>query len=79
MLWNDVTLEGLSKRKKHTKWPSALTHNEINNEIMEWTKQRLNEQWNDETLKGWSNSVNHTKWTCALTYDEMNIHVQWGE
>ena len=28
--WNDETLEGLSKSVKHTKWPSALTYDEMN-------------------------------------------------
>ena len=27
---NDETLEGLSKSVKHTKWPSALTYDEMN-------------------------------------------------
>ena len=34
MYWNDVTLEGLSKSVKHTKWPSELEHDEMNNEMM---------------------------------------------
>ena len=50
--WNDVTLEGLSKSVKHTKCPSALVHDEINNEMMIKTIKWWNEQWNDETLEG---------------------------
>ena len=61
---------------KHTKWPSALTYDEINNEMMKWTMKLWNEQWNDETLKGLSKSVKQTKWPSALAYDEMNIHVK---
>ena len=30
MWWNDITLKGLSKSVKHTKWPSALTYDEMN-------------------------------------------------
>ena len=30
MLLNDVTLEVLSKSVKNTKWPSALTYEEMN-------------------------------------------------
>ena len=32
--WNDETLKGLSKSVKHTKWPSALAYDEMNNEMM---------------------------------------------
>ena len=48
MWWNDVTLEGLSKSVKHTKCPSALAHDEMNNEIMKWTMKWGNKQRNDE-------------------------------
>ena len=48
--WNDETLDGLSKSVKHTEWPSALAHDEMNNEMMKWTKKWWNEQLNDETL-----------------------------
>ena len=34
MYWNDVTLEGLSKSVKHTEFPSALEHDEMNSEMM---------------------------------------------
>ena len=79
-MWgNDVTLKGLSKSVKHIKWPSALAYDEMNNEMMKWTKKWWNEQWNDETLEGLSKSVKHTKWPSALAYEEMNIHVKWGE
>ena len=54
MWWNDVTLKGLSKSVKHTKGPSALAYDEMNNEMMKWTKKWWNEQWNDETLEGLS-------------------------
>ena len=33
---NDESLEGLSKRVKHTKWTSALAYDEMNNEMMKW-------------------------------------------
>ena len=54
------------------KWcnPSALAHDEMNNEIMKWTMKRWIEQWNDETLEGLSTSVRYTKWPSALAYDE---------
>ena len=61
MWWNNVTLKGLSKSVKHTKWPSALAYVEMNNEMMKLTKKWWNEQWNDETLEGLSKSVKHTK------------------
>ena len=32
--WNDESLEGLSKSVKHTKCPSALAYDEMNNEMM---------------------------------------------
>ena len=32
--WNDETLEGLSKSVKHTKRPSTLAYDEMNNEMM---------------------------------------------
>ena len=65
----------LSNGVKHTKWPSALAHDEMNNEIMKWTKK----WWNDETQEGLSNSVKHSKLPSALAYDEMNFQVKWGE
>ena len=46
--------KGLSKSVKHTKWPITLTYDEVNNEMMKWTKKWWNEQWNDETLEGLS-------------------------
>ena len=52
MWWNDITLKGLSKNVKHTKWPSALAYDGMNNEMNKWTKKWWNEQWNDETLEG---------------------------
>ena len=63
------------------KWcnPSALAHDEMNNEIMKWTMKRWIEQWNDETLEGLGNNVKHTKCPSAWAYDEMNIHVKRGE
>ena len=54
-------------------------NDEMNNEMMKWTKKWWNEQWNDETLEWLSKSVKHTKWPSALAYDEMNIHIKWGE
>ena len=36
MWWNDVNLEGLSKSVKHTKWPSALTYDELNIHVKWW-------------------------------------------
>ena len=30
---NDEILEGLSKSVNHTKWPSALSYGEMNNEM----------------------------------------------
>ena len=50
MYWNDETLEGLIKSVKHTQWPSALAHDEMNNEMMKWTMKWCNEPWNDGTL-----------------------------
>ena len=76
MWWNDVTLKGLSKSVKHTKWPNSFAYHEMNNDMMKWIKKWWNEQWNAETLKGLSNSVEHTKWPSALAYDEMNFHVK---
>ena len=55
------TLEGLSKSVKHTKWPSALAFDYMNNAMMKLTNKWWNEQWNDETLEGLSKSVKHTK------------------
>ena len=72
MWWNDVTLKGLSKSVKHTKWPNALAYDKMNNELMKWIKKWLNGHWNDETLEGLSKSVKHTKCPSALAYDEMN-------
>ena len=37
--WNDETLEGLSKSVKHTKWPSALAYDEMNNEMIKLAKK----------------------------------------
>ena len=68
--------KGLSKSVKHTKWPITLTYDEVNNEMMKWTKKWWNEQWNDENLEGLSKSVKHTKWPSVLVYKEMNIHVK---
>ena len=31
--WNGEALEGLSMSVKHTKWPSALAYDEMNNEM----------------------------------------------
>ena len=78
MWWIDVTLKGLSKSVKHTKWPSVVAYNEMNYEMMKWTKKWRNEKWNDKTLEGLSKSVKYTKWPNALAYDEMNIHVKKG-
>ena len=36
MWWNDVALEGLSKNVKHTKWPSALSYDEMNIHVKGW-------------------------------------------
>ena len=66
----------LSKSVKHTKGTSTLAHDEINNEIMAWTKKWWNEQWNDEILEGLAKGVKHTKRPSALSYDKMNIHVK---
>ena len=44
---NDETLEGLCKSVKHTKWPSALAYDEINNEMMKWTMKWWNQQRNN--------------------------------
>ena len=33
--WNGETLEGLNKSVKHTKWPSVLPYDEMNNEMTE--------------------------------------------
>ena len=52
-------------------WWNEQWNDEMNNEIMKWTK----EWWNDETLEGLSKSVKHTNWPSAFTYDKMNIHV----
>ena len=64
---------------KHSKWTSALAHDEMNNEIMKWTKKWWNGQRNDKTLERLSKSVKHTKWPSALAYYEMNIHMKKGE
>ena len=77
--WNYETLEGLSTSVKHTKWPSALAYDEMNNEMMQWTMKWWNEQWSDEPLEGLSKSVKYTKWPSVLAYDKMNIHVKMGE
>ena len=49
--WIDETLQALSESVKHTKLPSALAYDEMNNEI---------EQWNDEMNK------EMTKWTIKV-------------
>ena len=67
-----MTLEGLSTIIKHTKWTSALAHDEMNNEIMKWTKKWWNGQRNDKTLERLSKSVKDTKWPSKLEYDEIN-------
>ena len=55
-----------------------IGYEEMNNEMMKWTKKWWNEQQNDETLEGLSKSVKQPKWPSALAYDEMNIHVKKG-
>ena len=51
-------------------------YDEMNNEMMKWTKKLWNEQWNDETQEGLSKSVKHTKWTSALSsYDDMTNEI----
>ena len=47
------------------KWWNEKRNDEMNNEIMKWTK----EWWNDETLEGLSKSVKHPKCPRALAYD----------
>ena len=79
MWWNNVTLKGLSKSVKHTKCPSSLAYDEMNNKVIKWIKKWWNEQWNDETLEGLRKNAKRTKWPSALAYDEMNIHVKLGE
>ena len=74
--WNDETLEGLSNSVNHPKWTNALAYDEINNEMIKWTKKWWNEQWKYETLKGLCKKVKHPKWPSALAYDEMYIHVK---
>ena len=57
-------------------WWNEQWNDEMNNEMMKWTKKWWNEQRNDETLEGLSKSVKHTKWPSTLEYDEMNIHIK---
>ena len=64
---------------KHTKWPSALAFDYMNNAMMKLTNKWSNEQWNDETLEGLSEGVKHNKLPIELASDEINIHVKWGE
>ena len=58
--WYDETLEGLSKSVKHTKWPSALAYDEMNNEMIKWTMKRWNEQWNNE-IRVWNTPNDQVK------------------
>ena len=45
--WYNENLEHLSKSVKHTKWPSALTYDEMNNEMIKWTMK----WWKPRSLK----------------------------
>ena len=47
MQWNDVIVEGLHKSVKHTKCPSALADNGMNNEMIKWTMKL----WNPRRVK----------------------------
>ena len=40
-------------------------YDEMNNEMIKWTKKWWNEQWNNETQEGLSKSVKQTKWPIA--------------
>ena len=56
MWWNDVTLEGLSKSVKHTKWPSALAYDEMNIYVKGWVIMKSKcvkvNEWGDNMIRG---------------------------
>ena len=56
MWWNDVTLEGLIKSVKHTKWPSALAYDEMNIHMKGWVIMKSKcvkvNEWGDNMIRG---------------------------
>ena len=55
MWWNDVTLQGLSKCVKHTKWTSSLAYDEMNIHVKGWVIMKSKcakvNEWGDNMIR----------------------------
>ena len=66
-MWlNDVTLEGLSKSVKHTKYPSALAYDEVNIHVKGWVIMKRKcvkvNEWGDNMIEANVKDEINLKW-----------------